>query len=103
MNMLIDFLQEHLTTIVVIVAVMSIVTFFAFGIDKLMAIKGSYRISEKTLLSLSFILGALGGVVGMYFFHHKTRKAKFYILVPLFAVLQIGALIVFNKGHRPVI
>lgn len=94
MNMPIDFLQEYFTVIAVIAAVMSIVTFIAFGVDKLKAIKGSYRISEKALLSLSFFLGAPGGVLGMYFFHHKTKKAKFYTLVPLFAVLQIGALIV---------
>lgn len=75
------------------VGIMSIITFFLFGVDKLKAKKGIYRIPEKVLVGFSFFFGAIGGVVGMYFFHHKTRKVKFYVLVPLFAALQIILLV----------
>ena len=88
MSMLIDFLHEHYTGIAVFVTVMSIITFFLFGVDKIKAKKGSYRIPEKILIGFSFFFGAIGGAFGMYFFHHKTRKVKFYVLVPLFAALQ---------------
>lgn len=89
MNMLIDFLRVHYMIVAVFVGAMSVITFFLFGIDKLKAKKGSYRIPEKVLIGFSFFFGAIGGILGMYFFHHKTRKVKFYVLVPLFAALQV--------------
>lgn len=89
MNMLIDFLHEYYMLVAVFAGIMSIITFFLFGIDKLKAKKGSYRIPEKVLIGFSFFFGAIGGILGMYFFHHKTRKVKFYVLIPLFTVLQI--------------
>lgn len=64
-------------------------TFFLFFRDKRAAIKGKWRTPERTLLSAAFLGGALGGLVGMYLCHHKTKKAKFYLLVPMFFVIQI--------------
>lgn len=89
MNMLIDFLHDNYMIAALLVGVLSVITFFLFGIDKLKAKKGSYRIPEKVLIGFSFFFGAIGGVLGMYFFHHKTRKAKFFVFVPLFAAMQI--------------
>ena len=69
----------------------NLIAFFMFGIDKLKAKKSSYRISEKTLITICAIGGALGGLLGMMIFHHKTSKPKFIITVPLL-VLLYGAL-----------
>ena len=71
--------------------IINIIGFFAFGIDKLKAKKSSYRISEKTLITICAVGGALGGLLGMMIFHHKTSKPKFIITVPLL-VLIYGAL-----------
>ena len=60
-----------------------------YGIDKLKAIKGGWRISEKTLILLAFLMGGLGAYMGMNVFHHKTKKVKFRILVPVTIVLNI--------------
>lgn len=70
------------------VLLISLITFSVFGIDKKKAIHHRERISEKTLLVLSFIGGAFGGLLGMNFFHHKTLKKKFR-LVSLFAILWV--------------
>lgn len=43
---------------------------------------------ENTFDALLFY-GALGGMLAMYFVNHKTRKPKFYCLVPLFLAIQI--------------
>lgn len=51
-------------------------TFFLIGIDKRRAINKRYRIKEKTLL-FSGMFGPLGALLGMYTFHHKTRKWYF--------------------------
>lgn len=94
MSMLTDILREHFLLVGALMLVMNIITLAAFGVDKLKAKTGSFRIPERVLLLLSFLYGAVGGVIAMYAFHHKTRKAKFYIFVPLFAVMQIISLCV---------
>ena len=60
-------------------------------LDKLFAKKGVRRVPERTLLLIAFLGGSLGSLLGMLLAHHKTRKPKFYLLVPLFLALQIAA------------
>lgn len=67
----------------------NLITFTAFGIDKYKAKKRSWRIPEANLLMLSFLGGALGGIIGMYSFKHKTQKLKFTIIMPIMLILHI--------------
>ena len=67
----------------------NIVALVLYGIDKKKAIDGAFRIPEKTLILLSVLGGGIGSLIGMRLFHHKTRKPKFTILVPLFTVAHI--------------
>ena len=76
-------------------------TFLQMGMDKRKAVKERQRISEKTLLLSSFCMGAVGSGAGMLVFHHKTKKWKFRILVPLalavnLAVICIGIYLIQN-------
>ena len=50
----------------------NLLTFLIYGLDKLLAIKRRRRIPEATLLTLSFLAGSLGAMLGMALFHHKT-------------------------------
>ena len=68
----------------------NIVAFAAYGIDKHKAQKDRWRIPESTLLLMAFFGGALGALLGMRAFHHKTKHWKFKILVPLFLILQLA-------------
>ena len=68
---------------------MSLITFVAFGIDKLKAKRGSSRISERRLLLLSLIGGAAGAMCVMLLFRHKTQHLKFILLEPLLLALHI--------------
>ena len=74
-------------------AAVSLVTFIAYGVDKVKAKRGSERISERRLLALAFVGGAAGALLGMLLFRHKTRHLKFIILVPLLLALQVVALL----------
>lgn len=67
--------------------IINIITFIFYGLDKLFAIKNISRISENTLLTLSIFGGAYLGLIGMYFFHHKTRKNKFLFINILSIIL----------------
>ena len=71
----------------------NILCFTLFGIDKRRAIKKKWRISESALLITSLLGGVVGGLIGMYVFHHKTRKTKFVILMPL--ILIVHVLVIF--------
>ena len=53
-------------------------SFLIYGIDKRMAKEKRRRISENKLFFCSLLGGSIGCLFGMFFFHHKTRKLKFY-------------------------
>ena len=74
-------------------AVFSIVSFIAYTIDKIKAIRGAWRIRESLLLSLSFFGGAFGGYLAMIVARHKIRKPKFHIINILGIVWQTALLI----------
>ena len=81
---------------VIIYIFINLITFAAFGLDKRKAVKGRWRISEKTLLAMCLFMGAVGGWAGMKIFHHKTAKWYFAFTVPVMAVLQIAAISYFT-------
>ena len=77
--------------------IINIFLFVLYGIDKLLAIKHKERISEFTLLLISFFGGSIGSLLGMIIFHHKTKKIKFWILNILFTLLWIIYFFVYIK------
>ena len=70
--------ETVLTIYAIYIGALSIITFITYGIDKLKAKYGRYRISEKTLLTLSLLGGAIGGYIAMNIFRHKTAKEHWY-------------------------
>lgn len=64
-------------------------------LDKRKAIKGSWRISEKTLFIITALGGGIGTIAGMYTFRHKTQKIQFVIGFPVITILEIVAIIYF--------
>ena len=75
--------------------VINAIAFILYGIDKHKAIKGKWRVPEATLIGIAALGGALGALLGMLVWHHKTRKWKFRILVPLCLVVWV-AIILFG-------
>lgn len=57
----------------------NLLVFALYSIDKWRAIRGDWRISEKTLLLVTFFGGGLGALLGGNWFHHKTRKWYFQL------------------------
>ena len=78
-----------LKNILIYLLVINIVAFLAMFIDKKKAEKGKWRIKESTLLILALIGGSIGAIIGMYTFHHKTKKPRFFIGIPVIIALQI--------------
>lgn len=75
--------------ITIYLIIINLIAFLAMFIDKKKAQKGKWRIKESTLLILALIGGSIGAISGMYIFHHKTQKPRFYIGFPIIIILQI--------------
>ena len=87
----------ELKYIIIYIAVINVITFFTMWLDKKKAKKGKWRIKENTLLMLALLGGGIGGILGMYTFHHKTQKARFVIGFPLILICQILFIILLNS------
>lgn len=74
------------------------VTFCAYGIDKRKARRGKWRMKERTLIGLAILGGSIGAFLGMQLFHHKTRRRKFTIGIPVIFLLQTA--VWFYMVHR---
>ena len=67
----------------------NVITFIVYGIDKLKAKKGRWRIPESTLLLLAIIGGSIGAWYGVKVWHHKTLHKKFTYGIPLILAVQL--------------
>lgn len=70
-------------------AVINVIAFGLYGLDKYRAMNNMWRISEKTLLGVATIGGAYGAYLGMRIFRHKTKHLKFQIGVPIMMLVWI--------------
>ena len=82
---------------IIYICVINVMAFFLYGLDKQKAKRHKWRIPEATLLGVAVLGGSIGAFLGMRIFHHKTKKSKFYVGVPLIFVLQmVGVWAIFR-------
>lgn len=87
------------TILLAVLLLVNLLAFALYGIDKLKAKKGAWRIPESALLLVAFLGGSAGALLGMEVFRHKTKHAKFKVLVPLFLILHIAlGVYIFKSG-----
>ena len=77
----------------VYIALMSVVLLVMMKADKERARRNQYRISERTLWVMALLGGAIGGVIGMQLFRHKTKHLSFRFGFPLLALLDVSVLV----------
>lgn len=82
--------------LLIYLALINVVAFFAYGIDKLKARRGRWRIPESTLLLLAAIGGSVGALLGIWVWHHKTMHRTFTVGVPAMLVAQLGLVAVLS-------
>ena len=89
--------SSFLHIVLIYLAIINVVTFFMYGVDKWQAKQGNWRISETILLMLAVIGGSIGALLGMQVWHHKTMHKKFKYGLPLILLTQIALIYFINK------
>ena len=74
-------------------AAVSVISFFAYGVDKRRASRKKWRIPASLLLGLGVLGGAVGSLIGMSLFRHKTRHLYFWLINLLALAAQVALLI----------
>ena len=82
--------QEFYSGYLVVIGLMSFISFVLYGVDKFKAKRNLWRIKESTLLLIAALGGSVGALLGMEVFRHKTKHWQFKVLVPVFLVLHIA-------------
>ncbi len=75
--------------LIIYLIIVNLVSLAAMAADKKQAKSKRRRIPESVLLTLAFIGGSVGALLGMFMFRHKTRHLKFTVLFPLFLMLHV--------------
>ena len=78
------------TVLLVWLAVINLLTFIVYGVDKRRARRGKWRVPEKTLFLLPLLGGSIGALLGMRVFHHKTKHWYFVWGIPAILLAQIA-------------
>ena len=81
--------ENGMTIALIYLAVVNLVTFFLYGIDKWKAKRSKWRIEESTLLGWAALGGTIGALLGIKAWHHKSRHKKFTIGVPAILIAQL--------------
>lgn len=71
-----------------------------FVIDKWLATRGRQRISEVTLHLMELLGGVPLMLIFMYAFHHKNKKASYFLITWLILLLWVAALAYLLVGSR---
>ena len=71
---------------------MNLSGFILCGRDKRAAVKGRWRVPEKSLFLTGFLWGASGVFLGMILFRHKTRHWYFMLGMPALIIVNIFTL-----------
>lgn len=70
-------------------AAVNALSFALMGIDKRRARNALRRIPERTLFLSAVAGGAVGAILGMWTFHHKTKHWYFVYGMPLILLTQL--------------
>ena len=100
--------HSYLHIALLYLAVINVVTFFMYGIDKWKAKKSKWRIRETALLGLAVLGGSIGAWLGMQVWHHKTQHKggnreidnivggyQFKYGVPAIIIIQLALIVYF--------
>jgi uncharacterized membrane protein YsdA (DUF1294 family) len=88
--------------IIIFLAAINLLSFSVMIYDKNLARTNQRRVSEGMLFFLAIFFGGLGIYLGMFTFHHKTRKWYFYFGIPLIMLQNFCSLVLLYQAVKGV-
>lgn len=77
--------------VIIYLLIINIAGFASMGLDKVKARKHQWRLPEKTLFLFAVAGGSIGSIIGMHYFHHKTKHWYFVIGMPAILLVELAA------------
>ncbi len=87
---------------VMLLLILSFISFFLYAADKYRARHGLWRIRESILLLSGFLGGSFGALLAMWFLRHKTRHIYFWLINGFGLLFQVFLLYCFLSGSPEV-
>ncbi|MBP1947743.1 DUF1294 domain-containing protein [Virgibacillus litoralis] len=81
--------MNELNLIILFLISVNAIAYILMGIDKQKAIRHKYRIPERTFWGLAILGGAVGALLGMKRYRHKTKHRLFTLGMPSLIVIHI--------------
>lgn len=72
----------------------SVIAFFTYRDDKSRAKRGAWRIKESVLLGLGLLGGAVGALLAMKIFRHKTKHWYFWAVNIIAVCLHVAVAVI---------
>ena len=79
----------------------TVITFFTFGYDKVIASSQFTRVPEIILLALTLFGGTLGAILGRIVFRHKTSKTSFRVKFWIVIAFQVAFIALYALYIEP--
>ena len=87
--------------IIIYLVLINVLALLAIAYDKSAARNHEERVKESSLFALALLGGGIGMWFAMYSFHHKTRKKRFTIGVPVILFIEYAlAIVIFLKFFK---
>lgn len=86
--------RDVITVYLLLLMVMSVITFITFAADKRRARRGGWRVSEKTLHVLELLGGWPGAWLAMRWLRHKSIKRRYRAVFVLIVSLHVLACLI---------
>ena len=72
------------------IVAINMIAFIMYGLDKLKAKRGKWRISETALFVIAMVGGSVGALMAMSLFHNKTQKNSFMYAIPVIMIVLVA-------------
>ncbi len=95
-------MQFNIVHILLALAVLNIVTFCLYGLDKYYARHDIWRVPEAVLLFLALIGGSPAAYIAQKFFRHKIHKFSFRIKFWLIVIVQCTTFVAWYMNYLPI-
>ena len=77
----------------IVYLMINVISFSLYGLDKRRAKQGLWRVRERTLVGITWMMGGVGAWLAMRLFRHKTKHKAFTFSAVAASVCQLALMV----------